>query len=203
MSLSALSAVTFPVSAFLDGQYQIQGANFQGNGTYLLGAGPDDVVSNFRFNTGISNTFPGGELTNVLETPTPITTPGVYVDALINTLADKMAHFDNPSGGVFRYISKTPIRAIIDARMSLEAVSNNDVGIAINHFDASAATDTLIVEISQNIRGGGQGDRAENVGLASLVDLEFGDTLNIKLKNSANNNITVLLGARIFITEVG
>ena len=194
----------FPVSAFLDGQYQIQGANFQGDGTYLLGAGPDEVVSNFRFNTGISNTFPGGEWTSVGEFATIISTADTYVDANVATGTSKLAHFDQPAGGQLRYLSTTPIRVIMTASASLKGTNNNQAGVAINHFINATTSNVLLTEIQATLNGGPGGTRAENVTIIGIADMNYLDILSVKLKNISNtNNITVANAAKFIATEVG
>ena len=186
----------FPETAFVfDGQYQLQDGNLSGTGTFVsdfaTGFPAFNTSANFIGNTGIQNTFQGGEWASVGDNVTVINTTNVWEQATLIT-TNKFLTWFAELNGVFTYQADTPIDVSILLTMTLTGKANDVAEVKIVKETAlGVQTDVLIRRIT--IAGSTAQGRAESVPIVSTDMLESGDMIKIFIRNtSGTSDITTL-----------
>jgi hypothetical protein len=200
----------FPPTAFVNtGQYQLQNGNVSGDGTHATEwedpANPGtfrspafDPKANFQNNTGLQNTYQGGEWTNNADNITTINTINVWEDLVVTTDNKFLTWFEE-SNGVFTYKGGTPIDVRIDIFPSLTGKANDIVQIRIIKVDALAVLTELKVS-TITIQGTTAQGRAENVGVATTDQLVLDDQIKFQVRNtSGTSDVTCLNGVNAII----
>ena len=194
----------FPPTAFpYSGQYQLQEGNFSGAGTYVTpwsGQSPAyDYRANFKDNTGIQNTYPGGEWTNTIDTTTDIITQNVYVTANLLTTNKNLAWFTE-ANGVFTYTSLTPLDVQLFVILSLLGTANNIIEMALVKEDIANVQTILLTRLTTLTGNVGQG-RAETGTVTTTTQLVYGDKIKILLRNtSSSQDVIVVADSNAIIT---
>ena len=186
----------FPETSFTyDGQYQLQDGNLSGTGTFVAdfasGFPAFSTRSNFAGNTGIQNTFQGGEWITTGDNITTITTANVWYQANLVT-SNKFLTWFTELNGVFTYDADTPLDVSILVTMTLTGKANDVAQVKILKETAlGIQTDVLIRTIT--IAGSTVQGRAESVPIISTDMLESGDMIKIFIRNtSGTSDITTL-----------
>ena len=153
-----------------------------------------DLVSSWTGNTGLTNTFVGGELNITSETTTTISSDGVFVDLAGTYAASDLQHFDSPSGGQLRHLGNSPREFKIAGQIVLDSTSNNVAAIKVVIFRAATTTfedAKTLTRVINNLQGG------RDVGYFVIVDnvtLLQNDYVKLMVANiGATNNITAEL----------
>lgn len=193
----------FPETAFnFNGQYQLQNGNASGAGTYVSdftsGFPAFDPIGNFQNNTGIQNTFPGGEWINNVDTITTITTANVWTPLSLTTINKSLTWFSELNG-TFTYNSDTPLDVAIFLTVTLTGKANDVADVKLVKEDAlGAQTDILTRRIT--IAGTTAQGRAESVPIISTDQLVEGDKIIPYVRNtSGTSDITTLIGSNCVI----
>lgn len=187
----------FPETAFVyDGQYQLQNGNASGTGTFVTnfasGFPAYDSKSNFIGNTGIQNSFPGGEFITDTDLITTISTQNVWVQANLSSTTTKDLTWTTESGGVFTYDSDNILDAFLIYNFTLTGKANDIVQIKIVKETAAMVQTDLIVR-SITIQGTTAQGRAESVSISTTGRFEKGDKLIVYYRNtSGTTNVTTL-----------
>jgi hypothetical protein len=196
----------FPPTSFSStGQYQLQGGNVSGTGTYVTdwyGKSPAfDKNANFRNNTGIQDTFQGGEWINTADTTTLINTANIW-EALNVTTTNKFLTWTTETGGIFTYEGGTPLDVTIFLTLSLTGKSNDIVEVRLMKEDA-ALVQTEILRRAITIQGTTTQGRAESVPIQSTEQLIEGDKVFVEVRNTSGtsdvdtlSNSNLIIGAK-------
>ena len=193
----------FPETAFSQtGQYQLQGGNVSGAGVYVSdfasGFPAFDKLANFRNNTGIQDTFQGGEWQSVGDSITVIATANVW-ESLVVTSISKFLTWFNESNGVFTYEGGTPLDVTILLTLSVTGKANDIVEVRLMKED-TLAVQTEILRRQITIQGTTAQGRAESVPIQATEQLIEGDLVFVEIRNtSGNTNVTTLSNSNMII----
>ncbi len=93
-----------------------------------------DLASSWMGNSGLTNTFVGGETFITVEATTTIATDGVFVDVAGTFATTDLQHFDSPAMGQLRHLGDTPISYTVSGQFVLECSADNIVNLKIVIF---------------------------------------------------------------------
>jgi len=192
----------FPSTAFnFTGQYQLQNGNVSGDGLYVSdfasGFPAFDPIGNFQNNTGIQNTFQGGEWVSNANTDT-ILTQNVWT-ALNVTTDNKFLTWFSELNGIFTYDGGTPLDVTIFLTLSMTGKANDIIEVRLMKETALGVI-TEILRRQITIQGSTAQGRAESVPIQSTQLIEKDDTIYVEVRNtSGNTNITTLLNSNCII----
>jgi hypothetical protein len=195
-----------PQSAFVfDGQYQLQGGNVSGSGTYVTdwsGSHPSTYPeANFRDNSGIKNTFAGVEWISTSDNVVTISTQNVWYKVSIASATIKEATWVSYANGEVTYDSDNALDGSIITRISATGKANDIAQIKIVKEDALAVqTDLIVATIT--IQGTTAQGRAENVTIPTTAQVNKDDKLSVWVRNtSGTTDITILDGANFILGQ--
>ena len=161
-----------------------------------------DIASVWRNNSGIENTFIGGEFTIVSEVATTITTAGVFVDLAGTYLSQDLQHFEMPSNGEAKHLGSGERNYNVFIDMILECNSGNEIDLRAVVWDDSASAFVnykTTRRVVNNLQGGRD---VAFFDVTTRVVLDKNDYLKFQVANvSATNNITAELGSDFIIEE--
>jgi hypothetical protein len=195
----------FPETAFnFTGQYQLQQGNVSGDGVYVSdftsGFPAFDPLANFTGNTGIQNTFQGGEWVSVGDVTTPLTV-NVWEDLVVTT-SNKFLTWFSELNGVFTYNGGTPLDVTILLTLSVTGKSNDIIEVRLIKEDLTTAQ-TVILTRQITIQGSLAQGRSESVPIQSTEMLIEGDKIFIQIRNTSGNtdiqtlsNSNCIIGAK-------
>ena len=193
----------FPETAFsFTGQYQLQGGNVSGAGTYVSdftsGFPAFDPLANFKNNTGIQDTYQGGEWVNNVDTLTTINTTNVWEELQVVTVS-KFLTWTDEINGIFTYKGGTPLDITVFLTVSMTGKANDIIEVKLVKEDALAVqTDLLIRPIT--IKGTTAQGRAESVPLTTTDQLVLDDKIKVYVRNtSGSSDITTLTNSNCVI----
>jgi hypothetical protein len=193
----------FPETAFTyDGQYQLQDGNVSGTGTYVTnfvsGFPAYSARANFLGNTGIQNTFPGGEWITTANTTVVVATQNVYYDIVVPTVDRDLAWFSE-TNGQFTYLSTTPLDVQITLTVTLTGQANNLIELQLIKESSGMVITPLLVRLI-TLQGTLAQGRAESAVITTTTQLVFGDKVRARGRNtSAAQNFTVSLDSNCII----
>ena len=193
----------FPSTAFqFTGQYQLQNGNASGDGVYVSdfasGFPAFDRLANFQNNTGIQDTFQGGEWVSVGNTVTTINTTNVW-EALNVVTNSKFLTWFSEANGIFTYDGGTPLDVTILLTLSVTGKANDIVEVRLVKEDL-LAVETVILTRQITIQGTTAQGRAESVPIQSTEQLVEGDMIKVQVRNtSGSTNITTLSNSNCII----
>jgi hypothetical protein len=192
----------FPSTAFnFTGQYQLQNGNVSGDGIYVSdfasGFPAFDPIGNFQNNTGIQNTFQGGEWVTDANV---ITTLTQNVWTLLNvTTTNKFLTWFSELNGVFTYLGGTPLDATIFLTLSMTGKANDVIEVRLLR-ETSLGVVNEILRRQITIQGSTAQGRAESVPIQSTQLIEENDTIYVEIRNtSGNSSVTTLLNSNCII----
>lgn len=161
-----------------------------------------DIASVWRNNSGIENTFIGGEFTVASEATTTITTAGVFVDLAGTYLAQDLQHFEMPSNGEAKHIGSGSRNYNVFVNMTLDSNQGNEIDLKAVVWDnsASAFVDYKTTRrVVNNLQGGRD---VAFFDVTTRVVLDKDDYLKFQVANvGSTNNITAELGSDFIIEE--
>jgi hypothetical protein len=193
----------FPETAFsFTGQYQLQNGNASGDGIYVSdftsGFPAFDPIGNFRNNTGIQNTFQGGEWVNSADQITIINTVNVW-EALNVVTFDKFLTWFSEANGIFTYNGGNPLDVTMFLTLSVTGKSNDIVQVRLMK-ESSLGIQTEILRRSITVQGSTTQGRAESVPIQSTEQLVEGDLIFVEIRNtSGTSNVTTLSNSNLII----
>ena len=85
-----------------------------------------DLVSSWRNNQGLHNTFVGAEAECTVEVETVITTQGVSEVLLGTQVATDLQHFDSPSNGQLRHLGSSPTEFTVSWDFIIDGQQNGE-----------------------------------------------------------------------------
>ncbi len=186
----------FPETSFsFDGQYQLQNGNVSGLGTYVTlwsGLSPAfNPKANFKDNTGIQNSFPGGEFITNADNNTTFALINTWTPAIFTTI-NKDLTWVNEAAGVFTYNSDNPIDAFLIYTLSLVGQANNIIQVKLVKEDlAMIQTDLIIRNIT--IQGTLAQGRAESVPISTTGRFIKGDKIRVYYRNLSGTQTATTL----------
>lgn len=162
-----------------------------------------DLVSKWKGNNGMPNTFEGGSIGVTTETATTINTIGVFedLDAALWTTQD-LQHFDNPTGSQMRHLGNTPREFKVIADFAIDSTANNVLTLRIAKYDASTTLTSTILEQSRQVNNlvGGRDVAFFNININ--VDLDQNDYVYLQVANlTATNSVTAESDSYYIIEE--
>lgn len=186
---------------------QIQGSIVTRNGasnasdtTVAPNITASELPSAWTNNIGLSNTFPGGELTITSETATVIAAASTFYDIAGTWTATDLQHFDSPANGQIRHLGDNPTEYKVIGDLLIDSTANNELEIRVRRWDDSASA--FVVEGTQlrqvnNLVGG------RNVAFFNFnihVTLDQNDYIIMQVaNNTAANNATAELNSSIIV----
>ena len=150
-----------------------------------------DLASDWHSNSGIKNTFVGGELDTTAEVVTTISTAGVFVDLNGTYTSSDLQHFDVPASGQLRHLGNSPREFSLSGQFIIDGNANNEIDLKIVVFRSSTSTfeDSKTQRRVVNNLVGGRDVAYFN--LASNIILDQNDYVKIQVANvGATNNVT-------------
>ena len=192
----------FPSTAFsFTGQYQLQGGNVSGDGVYVSdfasGFPAFDPLANFQNNTGIQNTFQGGEWVNNIDTITTFTTVNVWTP-LILTTTNKFLTWFSEVNGIFTYNGGTPLDVTMFLTVTMTGKSNDVVQVKLVKESALAVQNDILIR-SITIAGSTAQGRVESVPVSSSERLVLGDKIRFYVRNTSGKQAITTLSNSICI----
>jgi len=184
-----------PTSFVYDGQFQIQNSNASGTGTFITnwsGLHPAySPLSNFVGNTGIQNSFPGGEFITNADNVTTINVTNTWYQANLTT-TNKDLTWVTEANGVFTYNSDNPLDAFLIYTLSLVGQSNNIIQVKLVKEDISMVQTDLVIR-NITIQGTLAQGRAESVPISTTGRFVKGDKIKVYYRNlTATQDVTTL-----------
>jgi hypothetical protein len=192
----------FPSTAFnFTGQYQLQNGNVSGDGVYVSdfasGFPAFDPIGNFQNNTGIQNTFQGGEWVTDANVET-ILVQNVWTPLNVTTISKFLTWFSELNG-VFTYLGGTPLDVTIFLTLSLTGKANDIVEVRLLR-ESSLGVVTEILRRQITIQGSTAQGRAESVPIQSTQLIQENDIIYVEIRNtSGNSSVTTLLNSNCII----
>jgi hypothetical protein len=193
----------FPETAFsFTGQYQLAEGNASGDGVYVSdfvsGFPAFNALANFQDNTGIQNTFQGGEWINGSNQITVILVQNQWEDLSVLT-TNKFLTWFSESGGTFTYDGGNPLDVTILLTLSLTGKANDIIEVRLIKEDTGGGI-TQILSRQITIQGTTAQGRAESVPIQSTEQLVEGDKVRVQVRNTSGTiNITTLANSNCII----
>lgn len=144
-----------------------------------------DLVSLWKWNNGINNTFVWWLLDLTVEVETVITTQSVYETLLWTFTPSDLQHFDSPSNGQIRHLGETPREYKVTTQFALASSSNNIVSVRIRKYDSSTTTTSTVFEQEQQVNNfAGSRDVAFSTIITKAI-LDQNDYLFMEVSNES------------------
>ena len=99
-----------------------------------------DLASDWHSNSGIKNTFVGGELNTTAEVVTTISAAGVFVDLSGTYTSSDLQHFDVPASGQLRHLGSSPREFSLTGQLVVDGTANDEIDLKIVVFRSSTST---------------------------------------------------------------
>ena len=162
----------------------------------------NDVVSSFKSNMGINNTFVGGKLKVSTATETDIALGGTYYDFNGTWTANNLSHFDTPSAGQLRHLGVNPIEFKVQADFTVESIPNNVLSVRIRVWRNSTSTFLDFTPQVRQVNSLVGGRDVAFFTIFSTIKLNQNDYLYFQIANNTdNNNATLELESFFYIEE--
>ena len=193
----------FPETAFsFTGQYQLQGGNVSGDGVYVTnftsGFPAFNPIGNFQNNTGIQNTYQGGEWINNIDNDTIINSVDVWEDLNVTT-NNKFLTWFSELNGQFTYNGGTPLDVTVLLTLSLAGKNQDVAEIRICKEDSLGGITKLLsrkITMSGTLAQG----RADSVPINTTDQLLEGDKIFVQIRNlSGSQDFTTLSDSNCII----
>ena len=163
-----------------------------------------NLVSSWKNNKGLNNTFVGGSNTITTEAVSVISTVDVFVDIAGTWVPSGLTHYDSPAVGQLRHLGDTPREFKVQADFALDSAPNNTVTVRLRKFDSSAATTSTVSEHSRQVNSFTGGRDVAFVTAISNITLDENDYCFWEVaNNSSTTNITVEASSFFIIEERG
>lgn len=164
---------------------------------------PSDLVSSWKENNGMPNTFEGGSIGITTELATTISGIGSFVDiaATLWTTSD-LQHFDNPADGQLRHLGNSPREYKVISSLTLDSTSNNVVTVRVLKWDDSASSFSTILDQTRQINSlvGGRDVAFFNININATLDKD--DYIKLQVANqTATNDINAESDSYMVIEE--
>tara|TARA_R110001632_G_scaffold190628_1_gene311286 strand:+ start:2159 stop:3550 length:1392 start_codon:yes stop_codon:yes gene_type:complete len=188
----------------LHGMIITRNGAFEPNDTnYTPNITASDLVSSFKGNVGLPNTFVGGETDVATEAVTTITTAGAFVDLNAGSwVTQNLVHFNSPAGGQLKHLGVTPREFTVFADMVLDSTANDEVDLKLVIYrDATASFEDSksIRRVINNLQGGRD---VASFTIRANVELNKNDYIKLQVANvNATNNITAEVDAYLEVGE--
>ena len=160
-----------------------------------------NLVSSWRGNVGIENTFEGGQLTLSTESTTSLT-GGNWSTLAGSWTPSNLEHFDNPSEGQLRHLGNSPREYKCTVDFIIEGGGNDEIGIRLRKYDNSTAS---FIDLPERIRQINNFQGGRDVAIFNLsfnVKLDRNDYVFFQVRNNTDNtNVTLELDSDYTIEQ--
>ena len=150
---------------------------------------PGDLVASWTGNTGVANTFVGGELNVTSETTTTISVAGTFVDLAGTWTASDLQHFDEPANGQLRHLGQSPVEYKVSGQLVLDSTQNNEVDAKVVIFRSATTSfedGKTTRRVINNLQGGGRD--VAYFAISDNITLNQNDYVKIQVANVATTN---------------
>ena len=164
-----------------------------------------NLASQWVVNTGLENTFEGGQLVITTEVTTTVVAANTFYDLAGTYTASDLQHFDEPSNGQLRHLGDSPLDYQLNGQLVIESDANDEVELKIVIFrDATTSFEDAksTIRVIDRLQG------ARNVAYFVLIDniqLNKNDYVKLQVANvsspDSTANITVELDSFIIIEK--
>ena len=163
-----------------------------------------DLVSVWKNNTGMSNTFEGGEMLVATEAVTPIATAGVFVDleAAVWTPSD-LQHFATVlNTGVLIHLGNTPREYKAVVSFNIISTAGNVVTLRVTKYDSSTTSFVTVLEQSREVNNFVGGRDVAFFTINVKTELDQDDFIKLEVANiTAANNVTAEVDSFYIVEE--
>lgn len=154
----------------------------------------DDLVSYWKRNVGLENTYVGGTITVVSEELTTIASGSTWTDLQGIFLGADLQHFSSNADGELTHDGVSPREFEFTSSLIVEGQANNSLSFRFNKWDDSASAftplDYTIQTRTVNSLVGGRDVAIFNVDVGGVLDQN--DFLKLQIRNnSGNSNVTL------------
>lgn len=178
------------------------GVDDDSDSNYTPNISRSDLASAWNNNTGLPNTFIGGNLLITTEVTTTISSTGVFVDLAGTYASNDLQHFDELANGQLRYLGNSPTEFKITVDMDLDSGSNNEVDCKVVVWDNSASI-FVDYKVKRKVINNLQGGR--DVGFFNFtgnITLNQNDYVKLRVANVNNTtDITAELGGEFTVEK--
>lgn len=176
------------------------GASDASDTNYVPNISKGDLASSWSNNTGLPNTFVGGQTGVTTEITTTISSTGVFVDLAGTYTPSGLEHFDSPANGQLRHLAQSPREFKVAVFGIIDGGANDDIELKIVVWDDSASVFVdykSVVRVINNLQGG------RDVAYFNFTDniiLATNDYVKIMVANiSDTSNVTAELDTEFTI----
>lgn len=150
-----------------------------------------DLACAWNGNTGLNNTFEGGETSVSSEVTTTISSIGAFVDLSGVFTPSDLQHFDSPAAGQLRHLGTSPIDFSVVGQFVIDSTSGNVVTLKVVVYRSATASfedGKTQSRVINNLQGGR--DVAYFV-LSDKVTLNQNDYIKLQVANATTTNNVV------------
>lgn len=199
------AAANFPNSSTvqLDGCIISRGGAFDAaNNNITPNMQPGDLSSAWSGNVGIRNTFVGGKQKVTAESATIISASSTFYTLNATWTPSNLSHFDSPSTGRLRHLGVSPIEFKVQANLTIEGTSGNEIAVRIKKWDDSAGVFLDFQPTTRQINAFVGGRDVAFFTITSGIVLDTNDFLLLQVaNNSGNGNVTAELDSDFVVEE--
>ena len=153
-----------------------------------------DLASFWSLNQGLTNTFIGGVATVSVEVVTPIASSATFYTLLGTFLSTDLQHFDSPANGQLRHLGTDPLDFNFVADLSIDGGANDDIGIRIKKWDASASVFETVYDQRRQVNNFSGSRDVAFFNINSSFELHQNDYVFLEVANfSDTTNVTAEL----------
>lgn len=146
-----------------------------------------DIVSSWRGNNGMPNTFEGASIGVTTESVTTINTIGVYEDVLAASwTTSDLQHFDNPAGNQLRHLGNTPREYKVVADFLMDSTQNNVLTLRVSKWDNSASSFSVVLDQSRQVNSLVGGRDVAFFGININTTLDQNDYIKLEVANQSS-----------------
>ncbi len=179
-----------------DGVFNSEDANLTPN------ISASDLASFWDENTGLTNTYVGGDAKVTTEIETDIISSGVFYDLNGTWTTSDLQHFDSPANGQLRHLGTSPINYTISCSLDIDGGQNDELTARIMKYDNSLSS---FVEVSRLTRSVNNFLGGRDVAFFTLIGnttLSENDYVKLQISNGSDTtNVTAELESFLSVKE--
>ena len=153
-----------------------------------------DLVSNFKGNQGVLNTFEGITADLTSEVQTVISSTGIYVDLLGTYTTSDEQHFESTVNGEWINLGDNPVEFNVNLSYVIDGGANDAIELAV--FKSDGITETFVKSQMRTVNNVQGGNDVAFFNLITSVYLFQNEFILLKVRNNSDTtNITAEIGS--------
>lgn len=192
-----------PANILTDGGFSMEGVRVNPNSNAFPNMPPSSTRAQFNNCKGTDDTYPGGEFIVTADGTTTIAAADTLYQITAAGVGNNLDWTTISNTNAIEYLSTQPISVNVGGSLSFSGGNNDQVGLQVRQWDESASAYVNIgPEYTATLNGGLLGTRAENLSFSATAKIDFGDRIEIWIKNkSDDSDISTLAGGEFRVTE--